>query len=126
MKLTFIHNNSPNKKIMFPYTNKKNVPDCHMFAYTISNTPSDDDYEPRASVLKIDKIYSDINKSGRITTHYSATELLNLYEAANRVCKRNESSPTLTLLKRQSDYQKRTDNVVMMHTHAHSSEQKKC
>ncbi|ABX78569.1 hypothetical protein COXBURSA331_A0923 [Coxiella burnetii RSA 331] len=42
------------------------------------------------------------------------------------MCKRNESSPTLTLLERQSDYQKRTDNVVMMPTHAHSSEQKKC
>lgn len=42
------------------------------------------------------------HKSGRITTHYSAAEIGNLIEAANKVCQstQNSSSPTLTLLKR--------------------------
>lgn len=41
------------------------------------------------------------HKSGRITTHYSAAEIENLIEAANKVCKtkRDVSSPTLTLLR---------------------------
>ncbi len=43
------------------------------------------------------------HKSCRITTHYSAAELLNLWEAANKVCVA-QNRPTLTLLK--------TDNGV--------------
>jgi integrase len=38
------------------------------------------------------------HKSARITTHYSSAELLNLWEAANRVCGESKK-PTLTLLK---------------------------
>jgi integrase len=42
------------------------------------------------------------HKSGRITTHYSAAELGNLFDAANKVCKEtNGSYPTLTILKRE-------------------------
>jgi len=40
------------------------------------------------------------HKSGRITTHYSAAELTNLIEAANRVCgEKSRKSPALVLLK---------------------------
>jgi len=41
------------------------------------------------------------HKSGRITTHYSAAEIGNLIEAANKVCEstQNKPSPTLALLK---------------------------
>lgn len=39
------------------------------------------------------------HKSGRITTHYSAAELHNLIEAANKVCDRNRQGPALTLLR---------------------------
>lgn len=39
------------------------------------------------------------HKSGRITTHYSAAELLNLIEAANKVCDRSRHGPVLTLLR---------------------------
>jgi integrase len=41
------------------------------------------------------------HKSGRITTHYSAAEIVNLINAANKVCetKQNFNSPTLTLLR---------------------------
>ena len=40
------------------------------------------------------------HKSGRITTHYSAAELGNLIEAANRVCgTRSRKSPALVVLK---------------------------
>jgi hypothetical protein len=38
------------------------------------------------------------HKSARITTHYSAAELLNLWDAANKVCETQER-PTLTLLR---------------------------
>lgn len=38
------------------------------------------------------------HKSTRITTHYSAAELLNLWEAANKVCA-DQSRPKLTLLR---------------------------
>lgn len=38
------------------------------------------------------------HKSTRITTHYSAAELLNLWEAANKVCE-EQCKPTLTLLR---------------------------
>jgi hypothetical protein len=39
------------------------------------------------------------HKSGRITTHYSAAELHNLIEAANKVCKHSHQGPVLTLLR---------------------------
>ncbi len=39
------------------------------------------------------------HKSGRITTHYSAAELHNLIEAANKVCECRSNSPILTLLR---------------------------
>ena len=43
------------------------------------------------------------HKSGRITTHYSAAELENLIQAANRVCGENSrKSPALVLLKRNA------------------------
>lgn len=38
------------------------------------------------------------HKSTRITTHYSAAELFNLWEAANKVCT-SQNRPTLTLLR---------------------------
>jgi integrase len=39
------------------------------------------------------------HKSGRITTHYSAAELQNLIEAANKVCDHHRQGPVLTLLR---------------------------
>lgn len=42
------------------------------------------------------------HKSSRITTHYSAGELLNLWEAANKVCV-EQRKPTLTLLRTNTD-----------------------
>ena len=43
------------------------------------------------------------HKSGRITTHYSAAELENLIEAANKVCGENSrKSPALVLLKQKA------------------------
>lgn len=39
------------------------------------------------------------HKSSRITTHYSAAELQNLIEAANKVCDRSRQGPALTLLR---------------------------
>ena len=39
------------------------------------------------------------HRSGRITTHYSAAELHNLYEAANKVCEVQKNGPSLTLLR---------------------------
>ena len=43
------------------------------------------------------------HRSGRITTHYSAAELANLMEAANRVCEGNvRKMPTLVILKNQA------------------------
>lgn len=41
------------------------------------------------------------HKSGRITTHYSAAEIGNLIEAANKVCeaRQDSNSSTLTLLR---------------------------
>jgi len=38
------------------------------------------------------------HKSARITAHYSAAEVLNLWEAANKVCE-GRGKPTLTLLR---------------------------
>ncbi|KPK11072.1 MAG: hypothetical protein AMJ68_06955 [Acidithiobacillales bacterium SG8_45] len=43
------------------------------------------------------------HKSGRITSHYSAAELKNLIEAANRVCgQKSRKSPALVLLKKKT------------------------
>jgi len=43
------------------------------------------------------------HRVGRITTHYSAAELANLIEAANRVCEGNaRKMPTLVVLKRKA------------------------
>ncbi len=43
------------------------------------------------------------HKSVRVTTHYSAAELGNLIEAANRVCGENSrKSPALVVLRRQA------------------------
>lgn len=43
------------------------------------------------------------HKSGRITTHYSAAELQNLIDAANRVCEqKSRKSPALVLLKQKA------------------------
>jgi integrase len=39
------------------------------------------------------------HRSGRITTHYSAAELGNLIEAANRVCDMNNRRPDLVVLR---------------------------
>ena len=40
------------------------------------------------------------HKSGRITTHYSAVELENLIEAANKVCqKKSRKTPALVMLR---------------------------
>ena len=45
-----------------------------------------------------------LDQSTRITTHYSAAELLNLWEAANKVCyEQQQRKPTLTLLKTTAD-----------------------
>ena len=44
------------------------------------------------------------HKSSRITTHYSAAELANLIEAANKVCdSSSRKSPALVLLKTEQD-----------------------
>ena len=43
------------------------------------------------------------HRSGRITTHYSAAELANLIEAANRVCEAgSRKTPALVILKKQA------------------------
>ena len=41
-------------------------------------------------------------RSGRITTHYSAAELSKLLEAANRVCEADRRQPELVVLRRLS------------------------
>ncbi|MBP9729574.1 MAG: site-specific integrase [Gammaproteobacteria bacterium] len=38
------------------------------------------------------------HRSSRVTTHYSAAELNNLYEATNKVCQRSDQKMTLTVL----------------------------
>lgn len=45
------------------------------------------------------------HKSARITTHYSAAELTNLIEAANKVCRSKTQEPVLTLLKRKNAHE---------------------
>ena len=42
------------------------------------------------------------HRSARITTHYSAAELSQLIEAANRVCESAERRPELVVLRRLS------------------------
>jgi len=42
------------------------------------------------------------HRSGRITTHYSAAELTNLIEAANKVCDMNRRQPELVMLRRKT------------------------
>ena len=42
------------------------------------------------------------HRSGRITTHYSSADLQNLYEAANKVCGKQQSGVVLTLLRNTS------------------------
>jgi integrase len=43
------------------------------------------------------------HRSGRITTHYSAAELANLIDAANKVCEAGaRKMPTLVILKKQA------------------------
>jgi len=43
------------------------------------------------------------HRSGRITTHYSAAELVSLIEAANRVCDvGSRKTPALVILKKQA------------------------
>ncbi|GAB4394052.1 MAG: site-specific integrase [Gammaproteobacteria bacterium] len=49
------------------------------------------------------------HRSGRITTHYSAAELQNLYEAANRVCEQKRNGVVLTLL-RNPEYRSELGN----------------
>jgi integrase len=39
------------------------------------------------------------HRSGKITTHYSAAELENLYDAANKVCVERRNGVVLTLLR---------------------------
>lgn len=39
------------------------------------------------------------HKAGRITTHYSPAEIKNLMDAANKICEKRVSTPTLTLVK---------------------------
>lgn len=39
------------------------------------------------------------HKSNRITTHYSSAEIQHLIDAANKVCRRSRSTPTLTVLR---------------------------
>jgi integrase len=40
------------------------------------------------------------HKSGRVTTHYSAAEIGNLIEAANKVCDEGRNTPLLTVIKK--------------------------
>lgn len=40
------------------------------------------------------------HKSNRMTTHYSAAEVSNLIEAANKICRRGDETPSLTVLRR--------------------------
>ena len=42
------------------------------------------------------------HRSGRITTHYSAAELLRLFDAVNSVCVRGAGKPELVVLRRLS------------------------
>jgi integrase len=50
------------------------------------------DFEDRQDLLG--------HKSGRITTHYSQVELINLIQAVNKVCEEGNRKPVLTVLRR--------------------------
>ena len=52
------------------------------------------------------------HKSGRITTHYSAAELYNLIEAANKICDRSRQGPTLTLLRVNRDGDSESESLM--------------
>lgn len=54
------------------------------------------------------------HRSGRITTHYSAAELGNLIEAANKVCDHHSSSTALTLLRTKNAYEIRGLETVKL------------
>ena len=43
------------------------------------------------------------HRSGRITTHYCAPELVRLLESANRICERDQQRPELVILRRASE-----------------------
>lgn len=45
--------------------------------------------------------------SGRITTHYSPSEITKLIEAANKACVRADSSPTLDFVKSHAQIKSR-------------------
>lgn len=55
------------------------------------------------------------HRSGRITTHYSGAELLNLYEAANKVCQRGQASIAITLLRQGKDGGNRRARMSLAH-----------
>jgi len=62
------------------------------------------------------------HKSNRITTHYSSAELVNLWEASNKVCAA-QNRPVLTLLKTvsQQSHAKITQGVFIKFTETHLS-----
>ena len=55
------------------------------------------------------------HKSSRITTHYSVAEVRDLITAANKVCYRRESAPTLTLINTQAALKSSTSILSMNH-----------
>ena len=57
--------------------------------------PAGVSFEDRQSLLG--------HRSGRITTHYSAAELANLIDAANKICEMGvRKMPTLVIMKKQA------------------------
>lgn len=59
------------------------------------------------------------HKSGRITTHYSGAELLNLYEVANQVCQRKHASIAVTLLRHGKEGGHRRTRASIKRNQAH-------
>ena len=57
------------------------------------------------------------HRSGRITTHYSSAELQSLYDAANKVCEKQNSRVILTLLRNPS-YKKSPNTQTLNTGHA--------
>jgi integrase len=51
------------------------------------------------------------HKSNRMTTHYSAAELGKLIAATNKLCSQDESTPTLTILKRKAHSSHKTSTL---------------
>ncbi len=49
------------------------------------------------------------HKSGRITTHYSRPELMNLIQAANAVCPKGDTKRTTLVVQRQRKWESRRD-----------------